>query len=220
MEGADINTESGRQKIAELAFAYPIEPYRRKHGPVYHGKEPESYREWLRDEFSYRCVFSLWRETWIGRHGHFDIDHLKSRVSRPDLIRDYDNLLYLSHRINLRKGRKPLPDPCKIGLGMHLKIETGGKRIGRIIALDELGEEICETLRLNRGDEIDLRRKWIGILKCAAVTDEALFRDLVGFPKDLRNLDKLKPDDNSRRSGISKSAWHLREVRESLPEWY
>jgi hypothetical protein len=87
-------------KSALQSVGYPAEPHCRKHGPCGYN-DYESYRDWLRDEFSYRCVFSLMRETWP--QVRFHIDHLISQKERPDLVCDYDNLILLEGRLNIRK---------------------------------------------------------------------------------------------------------------------
>lgn len=220
MASFDLSLAANRLKVVELAFAYPMEPHRRRHGPAGY-KEYESYREWLRDDFSYRCVFSLIRETWIGRAASFDIDHLRPQSADITLVCDYDNLLYLSHRTNLRKGKLPLPDPGKIALGKCLKVEISGDNSGKVTPLDEDGDVIVTTLRLNNPEEVEDRCKWLDVLRAVAITDESRFRKLVGFPADLTNLAApLRKKRNTRPDGIAQSAFHLREVTKSLPEWY
>jgi hypothetical protein len=220
MAGFNLSLAEDRLKVIEFAFAYPMAPHRRKHGPMGY-KGYESYREWLRDEFSYRCVFSLIRETWIGRAASFDIDHLRPQSVDMTLVCDYDNLLYLSHRTNLRKGKLALPDPGKIALGKCLRVETRGDRIGEITALNDDGEDIVATLRLNNPEEVEDRCKWLDVLRAVALTDEARFRKLVGFPADLTNLAApQRKKRNTRPEGIAQSAFYLREVSKNLPEWY
>ena len=220
MASFDLSIPSDRLKVVEFAFAYPMAPHRARHGPAGY-TDYESYREWLRDEFSYRCVFSLIRETWIGRAAAFDIDHLRPQTAHRNLVCDYDNLLYLSHRINLRKGKRPLPDPGKLALGKCLKVEHGGDKIGEITALNRDGQVIVETLKLNNGDEVEDRRKWLEVLRAVAITDESRFRKLVGFPADLTNLDHpIRRQRNTRPEGIAHSAFNLREAAKRLPEWY
>ena len=114
MEAYDLTRESDRLALVERVFVYPAEPHQRKHGPGGY-TDYESYRDWLRDEFSYRCVFSLVRETWP--QSSFHIDHLKPRAEREDLTCEYDNLLYIAGRLNLIRGKRALDDPCRIGLG-------------------------------------------------------------------------------------------------------
>lgn len=220
MADYDLSLAEDRLKVVEFAFAYPMAPHRRRHGPTGY-KEYESYREWLRDDFSYRCVFSLIRETWIGRAASFDIDHLKPQSADPSLVCDYDNLLYLSHRTNLRKGKLPLPDPGKISLGKCLKVETHGDSMGVVTALNKDGDAIVATLRLNHPAEVEDRCKWLDVLRAVAITDESRFRKLVGFPADLTNLaapQRIKR--NTRPDGIQQSAYYLKVVSDRLPDWY
>jgi hypothetical protein len=57
---------------------YPSQPHRRKHGPRGYGNAIE-FRGWLRDEFSFSCVYCLEREQWVNRIGHFHGDHFRPR---------------------------------------------------------------------------------------------------------------------------------------------
>jgi len=45
------------------AFRYTATPHVRRHGPCGYG-DVESYRPWLRDEFTFRCLYCLFREQW------------------------------------------------------------------------------------------------------------------------------------------------------------
>ena len=70
-------------------FKYPERPHERRHGPSGYS-DHSGYREWLRDEFNFSCVYSLLRETW-GDMGdmEFEIDHVvpvglrEPRVKQP-----------------------------------------------------------------------------------------------------------------------------------------
>jgi hypothetical protein len=44
-------------------FNYPDPRSGRRHGPVGYASY-RSYRPWLRDEFTFRCVYCLKREQW------------------------------------------------------------------------------------------------------------------------------------------------------------
>lgn len=218
MDRIDLRRVDDRLKIARRVFAYPEERHQRRHGPSGY-KTYESYREWLRDEFSYRCVFSLIREQWIGRKANFDIDHLESQSLREDLVCNYDNLLYLAHRTNLVRGNRPLPDPCKVALGKCLAVDPD---TGEIRALNDVGGRIISVLKLDSLDATEDRLKWLRILRCVAQNDEALFRQLIGYPTDnLRDLSKTKVqvDENSRPNGIAESAFERKRLG-TLPDWY
>ncbi len=194
MDRLDLHRVEDRLEIARRVFAYPGEPHRRRHGPFGYTSY-ESYRDWLRDEFSYRCVFSLLREQWLGRKAHFDIDHLEPQSSRQDLVCEYDNLLYVTHRVNLVRGKRPLPDPGKVALGKCLAVDPD---TGDIRALNDVGGRIISILKLDSPDATTDRLKWLRILRCAAQNDEELFRQLIGYPTDLTDLSKTKVEGNSR----------------------
>lgn len=74
-------------------FSYPDKPHARRHGPSGYLRY-ESYRPWLRDEFCFRCVYCLARETWWRMGRTFDIDHFLPVEHLPNSGQDYDNLLY------------------------------------------------------------------------------------------------------------------------------
>jgi hypothetical protein len=217
METFDLTNERDRLALAARVFVYPPGPHRRKHGPTGYTVY-ESYRDWLRDEFSYRCVFSLFRETWP--QTRFHIDHLVSQNERPDLVCDYDNLILLDARLNLVKGKRRVPDPCKVALDKCLLVHTDGDQMGCIEARDgnKIGEQIIRVLRLNSDDATQIRRDWIGILRSVARTDEKLFRKFMGFPKQLPDLRRANAQ-NTRTIGLDQSAKHLHDTGK-LPQWY
>lgn len=220
MERVDLTTEPDRLAVAERVFCYPMTPHQRKHGPSGYN-DYESYRDWLRDEFSYRCVFSLVREQWITRSGNFDIDHLQPRAERPDLTTEYDNLLYLSHQVNLIRNKRSLLDPCTIALGECLRVFPNGSRMGEIEALDVNGERIIQALRLDSEDATGFRRRILALLHSYAIHDEAAFREWVGFPRALPDLrpPKRRNPGNTRSEGLLDSALAVFE-RGELSEWY
>ena len=215
MDRIDLGRVADRLKIARRIFAYPDEPHRRRHGPTGYTTY-ESYREWLRDDYSYRCVFSLVREQWFSRKSNFEIDHLEPQSSRPDLACDYENLLYLTRQMNQVRNKRPLPDPCKIALGKCLAVDP---KTGEIRALNPIGNKILNVLKLDNPDATAFRLMWLRIFQCVAQTDEAQFRQLIGYPKDLRDLSKSKPDGNSRPNGIAESAFSRLRAG-TLPDWH
>jgi len=218
MESFSLTKESDRLALVERVFTYPAEPHCRKHGPCGYN-DYESYRDWLRDEFSYRCVFSLMRETWP--QVRFHIDHLISQKERPDLVCDYDNLILLEGRLNLVKGKRRVPDPCRITLGKCLFVHMHGEQIGQIEGRDEgkIGDQIIQVLRLDSEDATQVRRQLIGILRSLAQTDEQLFREFIGYPKNLPDLRKTNVPKNIRKEGLDQSGYHLRSIGKLL-QWY
>jgi DUF971 family protein len=220
MDRFDLTTVEGRLAVADRVFCYSIEPHRRKHGPTGY-TDYDSYRDWLRDEFSFRCVFSLIREKWISRTGNFDIDHLKPRAKRPDLTCEYDNLLYLSHQANLTRNKRCVPDPCAVALGKSLRVVVTGERMGEIEGLNPTGTQIIRVLSLDSEDATRFRRNILKTVRSLAIHDEAAFREWVGYPAELPVLrpPHRRNPDNTRPEGLDESALALRE-RNELPEWY
>ncbi|MBI3330174.1 MAG: hypothetical protein HYZ81_26130, partial [Nitrospinae bacterium] len=77
-----------------MAFTYPRSLHVRRHGPRGY-RDYRSYKPWLRDEFDFRCVYCLWRERWCSDGDHtFSVDHLLPRMTHPERLCDYDNLVY------------------------------------------------------------------------------------------------------------------------------
>ena len=106
-------------------FVYPATPHDRRHGPAGYA-DYESYRPWLRDEFAFRCVFCLTRETWGPFHAQFAIDHFiptKALAAQPVL---YENLLYSCVTCNSIKGFRAIPDPLVTLLNSCVRVASDG----------------------------------------------------------------------------------------------
>jgi hypothetical protein len=199
-------------EIAPFEFAPGV--HIRRHGPsgyqAYH-----SYRDWLRDEFCFRCVFCLKRELWGIRLGSFHIDHFIPQVIAPQLGCTYDNLLYLCATCNSVKNDLEVPDPCSISLSDCLRFVKNGEAEW----LNEHGELIVELLHLNAEDNIRFRKMIFDTLNGLRpeVEDEILFQWL-GFPTELPNLSR-KRTENTRPEGI-KQSYYERMLRGELPSRY
>jgi hypothetical protein len=77
-----------------MVFQYPSQGHERRHQPRGYSNY-RSFKPWLRDEFCFRCLYCLRRETWSSDADQsFSVDHLKPRVTHPHLVCDYANLLY------------------------------------------------------------------------------------------------------------------------------
>ena len=195
-------------------FAYPKTPHVRRHGP-YGYKEYESYRDWLRDEFSFRCVFCLSREQWGLVRGMWDIDHFAPQHNYPQRKLDYENLLYACHTCNSTKSDQIVPDPCEIAFGECIEVHEDGT----ISALNENGERLIDRLRLDNEDYTRARRLIITTLRSLARHDKQTYVLWMRYPEDLPDLSRLKPPGNSKPEGISDSCY-ARRTRGELPEIY
>ena len=71
-------------------FRYPPLPHVRRHGPRGYSDYP-SYKDWLRDEFCFRCVYCLDRERWYpSGHRAFGVDHIVAQAEAPRTVTNYE----------------------------------------------------------------------------------------------------------------------------------
>jgi len=195
-------------------FAYPTVAHVRKHGPRGY-KAYENYREWLRDEFNFRCVFCLYREQWPGAQA-FEIDHLLPQTKYAEKECDYDNLLYLCRRCNGNKRAKLVPDPCRLAIGKCIRVQPNG----RITALTPEGRLLVKTLRLDNDAYTRTRELMIGILETCFRHNRPLFVSLMGYPKKLPDLAGLNPPGGNTKPDGFKTSTFARRERGELPEVY
>ena len=201
--------------VTSEPFVYSATPHVRRHGP-YGYKEYESYREWLRDEFSFRCVFCLRREQWGSVGGMWDIDHSTPQHKNPQRKLDYDNLLYTCRTCNSAKSGQVVPDPCEVAFGECVKVHADGT----IRALNEEGEILIAALRLDGKKATNFRRLIIDTLHSLAVHNETqLYIRWMRYPDNLPDLSKLKPPGNTKPEGVNAS-YYARRIRGELPETY
>jgi hypothetical protein len=197
-------------------YAYPAMPHQRRHGPSgwndYH-----RYRPWLRDEFSFRCVYCLERELWRDMRVAMHIDHFEPQSLHAELGCVYTNLLYLCPNCNSLKRARALPDPCVTALGKCLRVHKDG----RIEAINADGSSIIEVLALDQPTATRRRRMIIGVILSSAASDWKTFVEWMGYPPDLPNLSEPRntPPSNSKPEGVAVSHYEKR-LRGELPEIY
>jgi hypothetical protein len=201
-------------------FRYPDDRHVRRHGPRGY-RNYASYKPWLRDEFTFQCVYCLCRERWFpDGEAAFSIDHLYPQPSTPDLRTAYDTLVYACCQCNAVRGVSSVPDPSEHAYGQHLR----GLENGHVEALTVTGRELIEICRLNRPHLVSFRR---GMLEVLALLRQrqgsqvgVLVRNYLGFPTSLPNLAILRPPaGNNRPAGIEQS-YYVRRHRGELPDTY
>lgn len=196
------------------AFDYPAAALARRHGPGGYARY-ESYRAWLRDEFSFRCVYCLSREQWGRATGEFDLDHFVAQATRPTAKTTYDNLVYSCTRCNLTKSAQRVPDPAVLTTE-NVRLQPDGSLAGNS---DDV-QCLILKLDLNSPQLVSWRLLWMRIVDLAQVEDPALYLRIMGFPADLPNLGRLRPPGgNSRPAGIANSHF-TRAARGLLPATY
>lgn len=196
-------------------YQYPPGPHQRSHGPD-GWKDYRRYRDWLRDEFSFRCVYCLERETWRDMRIGMQIDHFEPQVRAPGLKGTYDNLLYLCPACNLLKGDAALPDPCSLPLDQCLRVDVDG----RIVAMREEGDLMIEVLELDDERVVNHRRRIMGtVLSHAAMADDAQLTLWLGYPTKLPDLLGQSPPTNTRPDG-ARNCCYERRKQGKLPQLY
>jgi hypothetical protein len=182
----------------------------------------QSYKPWLRDEFTFRCVYCLERERWYpSRAAAFSVDHVTPQVDDATRICDYENLVYACLRCNSSKQDILLADPTKIPFGQCLIIELDGT----ISALSADGADLIDVLHLNDSPVIDTRKKYLTLMKLSQEYPEdqairQLYVDAFGYPDDLPDLRSRRPPGGNRsKSGANSSYYDLRQQNQ-LGECY
>ncbi len=186
-----------------FVFEYPAEPHQRKHGPQGYA-DYESYRPWLRDEFSFRCVYCLRREVWTIRRGNFVVEHILPQKWYPLHEFDYDNLLYACQSCNAAKRDRLVPDPLSVLVASDVQVDENGT----LFTKSPAAQHLVRKLGLNGPEFCEFRRLMIDILGLAKRVDPDLFSRLMSLPSDLPHLATLRPPGgNSRPFGIAQSYW-------------
>jgi len=200
-----------------MIFDYPEKPLERKHGPAgYAGYQ--SYKPWLRDDFHFRCVYCLQRESWSNSGDRaFVIDHFLPQADNENLICDYDNLCYACSTCNAHKSDRHLEvDPCRRSFSKYLKVEANGE----ITAHNTAGQKLIEILQLNDEVKAEFREKLLDLYQRAkAKGDKTLLKRWFGYPSNLPNLARLRPPRNIKREGLDHCFYQHRR-KGSLPDVY
>ena len=74
----------------------------------------DSYRPWLRDEFDFRCVYCLKRESWGRVTSEFELDHFAPQALNPQLRLNYFNLVYACRHCNSVKRDQTVGHPSQL----------------------------------------------------------------------------------------------------------
>lgn len=196
-------------------FEYPSQPHSRTHGPQGYASY-ESYRDWLRDEFLFRCVYCLHRERWYSRGATFHIDHFMPASVDATGICSYDNLVYACASCNeAKKAILGIADPCETSFSACLQINVNG----HVIALNAAGEKLKEVLLLDSRTNVEHRSRWMRMLRALQQTHPSLYEEFMAYPTDLPDLRKKRTSSNTRPKGALSCCFVLRE-RASLPAIY
>jgi hypothetical protein len=194
-------------------FQYPATILVRRHGPRGY-KSPAGFLPWLRDEFGFRCVYCLKRETWQDRD--HEVEHFEAASLAPHRRLDYSNHYYACRTCNGAQHSSRIPNPGDTLLHDAVRVETDGT----LIPLTAEAAVIIKVLGLNAKRHREFRGTWMRIIAVIRVHDPKLYHELMGFPKQLPNLRRLRPPGgNDKLEGVE-TAFHERRLRGELPEVY
>ena len=202
-----------RVKVTPYPFTYPSQ-HTRKHGPTGY-KDYGSFRDWLRDEFIFRCIFCLKREQWGVVTNAWDIDHFTPQSRNPGAALDYDNLLYVCSTCNSLKSSHLVPNPTTVSFHECVSVAEDGT----IRALNDNGKLLIQVLRLDNDDHTQFRSLIINTLRVLAVHSWEIFVLWMRYPMNLPDLSRLRPPGNSRPNGVQNCFFALRSKGE-LEETY
>lgn len=196
-------------------YKYPSRSRLRRHAPRGY-KRPGEYRPWLDDEFHFRCVYCLKRKVWAPTD-IWCVEHLIPQSKDLNQACVYENLVLACQRCNEKKLSVSAPDPAAFPYGHCLRVH---QVTGEVEPLNEMGEMLILTLKLNHIDQVSERRKNLAILRNLARTNMPLWKTMMAFPSELPNLRmKAPPGGNDRPEGVGESCYE-RRIRGELPEWY
>ena len=173
-------------------YQYPLTPLVRKHAPSY-DKDWAPYRDWLWDEFDFRCVYCLQRERWGKRRAVFAIDHIVPREAGGAPY-DYGNLAYACASCNSNKSDNAVPHPEEHAYGKCVAVNEDGC----IRAQNREGKWLIRSLNLSDEENTEYRRDRIRELETLAKHHPDQFVRTMSFPDDPPDLQSRRPTNNGK----------------------
>lgn len=195
-------------------FLYPTQPHCRKHGPSGYSDYAD-YKDWLRDEFDFRCVYCLRRETWERRRAIWVVEHLVPRSKRKDLATSYTNLVLACTTCNSWKSAERMPDPCKLAYGSLVSVADNGT----ITPHCADGRRLIRVASLDDPDAIRWRRQEILISKVLKRHEPEAYRIRMGFPENLPDLLNTRTKQNTKPEGAKNCRYEQKKAG-LLPKVY
>jgi len=190
-----------------IPFCYATRPHIRKHGPAKYPRW-EHYRDWLRDEFDFVCVYCLRREVWERKRAQWVVEHLVPRAKAPELELEYTNLVYACVSCNSAKSAHDIPDPCRHAYDDLVFVTDDGC----IHPRTPYGKFLIRSGALDAPDATRWRKETIRLFRVLKKHDPELYRVKLSFPDDLPDLSNLRPPPggNSKPAGVENCRYQQR----------
>lgn len=196
-------------------FSYPKNAHERRHGPEGYVRYNQ-YKDWLRDDFLFRCVYCLCRERWYpnGDEG-FSVEHILPKSSHPELENVYENLVYACTRCNIARGMKPIPDPCLAPF--ELAVQMDGSVIS---ACGATGEKTIDVCNLNEPTLVAFRKHVIESINDAREFGRTERLDYwLGYPLNMPNLTR-KTKCVNKMTGSAETCYFMLHEQGKLHRHY
>jgi hypothetical protein len=205
-----------------IPFAYPTTHHLRRHGPKGY-QDYGDYKPFLRDEFTFRCVYCLERELWHPNwDGSFSADHFIPKAVAPDRETDYENLVYACVRCNSYKNTNLISlDPTQVAFSTHFTVSEDG----HIAGLSEPAKDLIDLLDLDHDPALSVRRRILQVLTLKQKYPDdpvmhELFLGYFAFPQELPDLSRRNPPrGNSKPHGV-KTSYYEQRRQKTLSETY
>lgn len=205
-------------------FAYGAAPHVRKHAPAGYPKYGE-FKDWLRDEFCFRCVYCLERETWYpSGMSAFSADHVITQSADKKhkvFVCDYTNLIYACLRCNSARRNLDALDPTKTAFASHFKVHADGL----IVGLTKEGKDVVDLLHLDSDRVTRVRRHYIRILslKDANPSDaqiNEIYLTAFSYPADMPDLRRSRPPGGNALKANTKACYFAQREMGALAQVY
>jgi len=199
-------------KSRPIPFCYATRPHIRKHGPAGYRKW-EYYRDWLRDEFDFICVYCLRREIWERKRAQWVVEHLIPRAKAPELELEYTNLVYACVSCNSAKSTQEMPDPCRHAYGDLVYVTDDGC----IHPRNPEGKRLIRSAALDSPDAVRWRNETIQLFHILQKHDPDSYQARLSFPDILPDLMSLRPPGGNTKPDRVRNCRYQQKANGSLP---
>ena len=143
-------------------FVFPKDKHVRTKTPVRQYKRYNTYKKYLREEFSRKCIYCCACDSMRGTAA-FAVEHYLPKTDFPNLTTDYLNLFYCCNTCNSFKGDwypspadlkdgRFIPNPCDHVMFSHLRFKGP-----RIDSMSVAGQYTLRLLDLNEDEAVKYR---------------------------------------------------------------
>ena len=205
-----------------MVFDYPS-TFTAKYAPWGYSRYA-SYKDWLRDEFGFRCVYCLTREKWCPTgHRDFAVEHIAPKVSNKKMSTVYENLAYSCHLCNSLKGTKLTINPRVNPFGNHLAVNPDGT----INGTTPQGRKMILLLGLDDPERNALRKRYIDIYNAFQnpslntsqfVID--LYNDVFGYPVPMPDLKAKNPLGLKNKKSVNRCCYQRHHGKSPRPVYF